>query len=291
LPAIVVAAGEVEGRGQGRAGRDAHRDALLARHRRDHGEAVSLVTWKISSITPRSRIEGTKPAPMPWILCGRAAADSTGRARLDGDHRTDGLRAFSTWPTPVMVPPGADAGDHRVDRPSVSFQISSAVETRWISGLATLSNCCGITAPGVASTISLARATAPAMPFSRGVSSRLGAQDQQHLAPLQRHALGHDQDQLVALGGGHEGQRDAGVAAGRLDDHAAGLQAPLASRYSIIATPMRSFTEAERVEELQLGDHLALGLQRGGQARQAHQRRVADQVEDGVEDLAPAGAR
>ena len=44
------------------------------------------------------------------------------------------------------------------------------------------------------------------------------------------------------------------------------------------------------IEELQLGDHLALGLQLGGQPRQADQRRVADGVEDGVEDLAPAGA-
>ena len=42
-----------------------------------------------------------------------------------------------------------------------------------MSGLATLSNCCGITAPGVAATISRARATAPAMPRSAGVSSSL----------------------------------------------------------------------------------------------------------------------
>ncbi len=37
----------------------------------------------------------------------------------------------------------------------------------------------------------------------------------------------------------------------------------------------------QRIEELELGDHLALGLQRRGQVRQAHQRRVADQVEHG----------
>ena len=53
----------------------------------------------------------------------------------------------------------------------MSFQISSAVETLWIRGLAVLSNCWGMTAPGVASTISLARAIAPAMPRSAGVSS------------------------------------------------------------------------------------------------------------------------
>ena len=55
--------------------------------------------------------------------------------------------------------------------PAVSFQISSAVVARWMAGLAAFSNCWGITAPGVVSTISCARATAPRMPFSAGVSS------------------------------------------------------------------------------------------------------------------------
>ena len=71
----------------------------------------------------------------------------------------------------MIVPPVPTPETTASTRPSVSCQISSAVETRWISGLATLSNCCGITAPGVASTIWRARATAPAMPFSGGVSS------------------------------------------------------------------------------------------------------------------------
>ena len=81
------------------------------------------------------------------------------------------MRAFSTWPTPVMVPPVPTPETTASTAPSVSFQISSAVETRWIRGLAGVSNCWGMTAPGVASTSSLARATAPAMPRSAGVSS------------------------------------------------------------------------------------------------------------------------
>ena len=47
----------------------------------------------------------------------------------------------------------------------------------------------------------------------------LRAQQHQHLAPLQRHGFRHHQDQLVALGRGDKGQRDAGIAAGRLDQH------------------------------------------------------------------------
>ncbi len=42
----------------------------------------------------------------------------------------------------------------------MSAQISSAVVRRWISGFAGFLNCCSITAPGVAATISSALATA-----------------------------------------------------------------------------------------------------------------------------------
>ena len=41
---------------------------------------------------------------------------------------------------------------------------------------------------------------------------------------VDRERFGHDQDELVALNGGDEGQADAGVARGRLDDHAARLE-------------------------------------------------------------------
>ena len=85
--------------------------------------------------------------------------------------RTSGRRDFSTSPTPVMVPPVPTAEMNTSSRPSVSFQISSAVVLRWISGLAGFSNCCGMTAPGVSRTSSSARATAPFMPCGPGVST------------------------------------------------------------------------------------------------------------------------
>jgi hypothetical protein len=55
--------------------------------------------------------------------------------------------------------------------PPVSAQISSAVVFSCTSGLAGLSNCAGIMAPGVSAAISSAFAIAPFMPFSRGVST------------------------------------------------------------------------------------------------------------------------
>jgi hypothetical protein len=41
---------------------------------------------------------------------------------------------------------------------------------------------------------------------------QFGAEQRQHLAALDRHRLGHGEDQLVALGCGREGERDAGIA-------------------------------------------------------------------------------
>ena len=54
----------------------------------------------------------------------------------------------------------------------LSRQISSAVVFLWISGLAGLSNCCGMNALGVVSRISLAFSIAPFMPWgARGEHS------------------------------------------------------------------------------------------------------------------------
>ena len=63
--------------------------------------------------------------------------------------------------------------------------------------------------------------------FARGqVEGRAIGQHQP--AAFDRHAFGHDQDQLVALDRGDHRQADAGIAAGRLDDRAAGLELAVA---------------------------------------------------------------
>ncbi len=103
---------------------------------------------------------------MPWILCGPGwpplrIGDSAGSTAIIW---TSGLRAFSTWPTPVMVPPVPMPATTMSTWPSVSFQISSAVVWRWISGLASLANWRARTAPGRSAATSSAFATAPFMP-------------------------------------------------------------------------------------------------------------------------------
>jgi hypothetical protein len=82
------------------------------------------------------------------------------------------------------------------------------------------------------------------MPPSDSVIWNWRAVEPQQPLALAAHALREREDQVVALGGAHERERDAGVAARRLDDRgAAGLDPPSASAASIIATPMRSLTE------------------------------------------------
>jgi hypothetical protein len=118
----------------------------------------------------------------------------------------------------------------------------------------------------------------------------LRPQDHQHLAPFQRHALGHHQDQLVALGRGHEGKRDAGVAAGWLDQHR------LARRDDALLFHRLDHVDAdaildrgEGIEELQLQQDVGLGARLLGHALQAHQGRIADGFGDAVIDASASG--
>jgi hypothetical protein len=82
------------------------------------------------------------------------------------------------------------------------------------------------------------------LPFSAaGVSTTLRAEEAHQAAPLHREVLGHRHHERIALLRADHGQRDAGIAAGGLDDGLAGPSAPLRSAASITARAMRSLTE------------------------------------------------
>ena len=114
--------------------------------RRAIAKASSFFTWMTSSLILVLRMSGTKPAPMPWIVCGPfTPPDRTGEASgSTAIALKDGLRALMTSPTPVIVPPVPTPETRMSTLPSVSRQISSAVVLRWISGLAGFLNCCGM---------------------------------------------------------------------------------------------------------------------------------------------------
>jgi len=140
---------------------------------RDISNAISLGTVTTSSIIDRSSTVGMNPAPMPWILCGpRGWPDRI--ALVEGSTAMIlifGLRALSTRPQPVIVPPVPTPTTSASILPCVSFQISSAVVFSCTSGFAGLSNWPGITASGSVLASSSARATAAGMPPGPGVSS------------------------------------------------------------------------------------------------------------------------
>ena len=173
-----------------------------------------------------------KPAPMPWIGCGpgwppEMTGDCSAPPRRPSDPAIPSSASSAQpvrWP-PVPTPVIRHAGGVSVK----SSRISCAVVRAWISTLAGFSNCCGIHALSVSLDQlrgALDRAL-HALFLGRQIEARAIGQHQ--AAAFDAHALGHDQHQLVALDRGDHGKADAGVAAGRLDDRAAGLQSARSS--------------------------------------------------------------
>ena len=81
------------------------------------------------------------------------------------------------------------------------------------------------------------------MPPALGVRINLGAEGAHGLAPLDRQVLGHHQHHAVAPHRRRHGERDAGIAAGRLDQRVAGLDLAALLGARIIDSAGRSLTE------------------------------------------------
>ena len=236
-----------------------------------------------------------KPAPMPWILCRPGFSSwpcifcvMTGL--LTGSTAMAlklGLRFLMTSLTPVMVPPVPTPETRMSTLPSVSFQISSAVVWRWISGLAGFLNCCGMNELGIVLQQLLGLGDGAVHALVAGRQHDLGAEGLEQPAAFQAHGLGHGDDELVAAGGAGEGQADAGVAAGRLDDGRVLVDLAVALGGVDHGHADAVLDRPERIEALQLGDDGGLGV--ADHAAQPDQRRVADGLGDVVVD--PAAER
>ena len=101
--------------------------------------------------------------------------------------------------------------------------ISRAVVASWMSALAV-----GLELAGEEPAVGLGQFHGLAVHAEALLGARrqhhLGAQHAHQLAALDREAVGHGDDQRIALLGADHGEADAGVAAGRLDHGLAGLQ-------------------------------------------------------------------
>ena len=104
--------------------------------------------------------------------------------RLDADDPQAGTAGLKARAMPVSVPPVPIPPTTMSTFPPVSIQISSAVVAAWMSGLAGLSNCRAIQAPGVRATMVVGAGDGPRHALlGRGLLD-LRAHQPQHFAAL-----------------------------------------------------------------------------------------------------------
>ena len=102
----------------------------------------------------------------------------------------------------------------------------------------------------------------------------LGAVRAEHRDLLLAHLVGHDEDAAVALAGRRDGEADAGVARGRLDDRPARLELPLALGLLDHREADPVLHRAARVQVLELGEDPRRGpAARAGRAGRSAVRR------------------
>ena len=215
---------------------------------------------------------------MPWILCGPGRPpEITGEAAGSTPITCSfGLRSFRKRPAPVIVPP--------VPTPATSTSMSpSSVSHSSGPGAAVVR----VRVGGVGELVGEPERVVARERLRGGdrlvhAAERLrdlelrAVEPQQPLA-LAAHALREREDQVVALGRADEGQRDAGVAARRLDDRGApGLDPALGLGGLDHRDPDAVLDGAAGVEHLELGEQRCRRVRQ--QAGQLHHRRAADPV-------------
>jgi hypothetical protein len=180
------------------------------------------------------------------------------------------------WATPVMVPPVPVPETRMSTLPSVSFQISGPVVAEVNGGIGGVGELLRDEAVRRLGQNLLGLGDGALHAVGAGGQHDLRAKGQQQHAALQAHGLRQGEDQPVALDGGHKGQRDAGVAAGRLDQHglAGGDLALLLGGLDQRQADAVLYA-GYRVLALQL-DHHGCG-QSGSQLVQPHQRGPANE--------------
>ena len=217
---------------------------------------------------------------MPWIGCGAGCPpEMTGDAAGSTAYTfRSGQRGFSTSAQAVNVPASADARDDRVHPvrevggdllgggADVDVDVSRVLELLRDPGARRLR--LQLLGPGDGALHAL---------LARG-QVEAGAVGLHQVAAFDRHAFRHDQDQLVALHRGHHGQADAGVARGRLNDGATGLQ--VAIRFGSLDHGQRDavLDGAAGVRAFGLDPNVGVGEQVG----HPDVRRAADGVEDAL---------
>ena len=133
-------------------------------------------------------------------------------------------------------------------------------------------------------------AIAPFHSLRRRRQDEFGAEQRQHLAPFDRHRFRHHQNQFVAARRGDESQRNAGIAGGRLDKHAASGRDLSLRLQSVDHRHADTILDAgDRIEELELGQEMRADALFLGDSIEPDDRRVADRLGDRIIDAPSAG--
>ena len=183
-------------------------------------------------------------------------------------------------PMPVSVPPEPTPTTTASTSPSIWRRISGPVVVSCARGLAGLPNWSTKKAPGVRSRdrrgevlviVRMPLADVRARDDDLG-AHRLGVQ---HL--LARHLVGHHQQRAIALAPADQREAEPGIAGGRLDDGAAGLEPAVGFRRLDHGARRPVLDRARRVRAFELEKQPAGPAL---DARHLHERRVADEIED-----------
>ena len=217
LPAFSRPLRHLQRRPGRRAGRDADQQSLLGRHApRDRQRVVVrhpdhlVVDLRVENRRARSRrrCPGSDAAPRR-----RPTAPATRPARRPSTC-TPGLRAFSTSPTPVIVPPVPMPDTKMSTLPSGVapdlLRRGRAVDLRIGGVLELLRNEIARIGGGHLGWPSL---MAPVMPSGTGRQDEFGAVGLEQQPPFAAHRLRHHERALDAPRRADHGQPDAGVAA------------------------------------------------------------------------------
>ena len=115
-----------------------------------------------------------------------------------------------------------------------------------------------------------------------------GAEQGQHLAPLDRHGFGHHEDELIAARGGDKGQREPRVAGGRLHQNAApGADLAFALQRLDHRQANAILNAGKRIEKFELGEEIGFDAFFRRNSAKPDDRRIANGLRDRIINSTP----
>mmetsp|Transcript_23762 Transcript_23762/g.74785 ORF Transcript_23762/g.74785 Transcript_23762/m.74785 type:complete len:329 (-) Transcript_23762:213-1199(-) len=252
-----------------------HLDGLLGRHLHD------LIDEGGVSV---ARHEAGADA-LDLVRAGLAAGEHGGLSGLDGHDEEVRVHGLEELGGAGERAAGADAAEEDVNLavsllPDLRAR-GLAVHLRVVRVVELLQHV-GLVAERGEDVLGLLHGAAHALGGRR--QHHLGAEGLEEHAALHGHGLGHGQDEVVALGRGHHGERNAGVTGGRLHERR------LARADHAALLGLLDHAEADavlhgvaRLHGLELGEDLAVAALHN--AVEAHQRRAADKLGHIIGDL------